>query len=169
MPNTHRLTGRFFSVLISLTFAFLLPRYAAADNGPALCQISDIVYRADGKPAQGTVVILWPEFTTAAGQPIAAGSLTVQLGQQGQFSAALAPNSGSTPAGTYYRVTYKLAELKANMKWIIGNGNQGKMQEIEERVERHEAYLQRFAGVATAVGALITMFHLAIDFLRLKH
>jgi len=75
MPKTHRLTGRFFSVLISLTFAVLLPRFVMADNSLTLCQVSDIVYRADGKPAQGTVVILWPEFTTAAGQPIAAGSL----------------------------------------------------------------------------------------------
>jgi len=54
------------------------------------------------------------------------------------------------------KVLSDLAELKANMRWIIGNGNQGKMQEIEERVERHEAYLQRFAGIATAVGALLT-------------
>ena len=50
-----------------------------------------------------------------------------------------------------------------------GYYNQGKMQEIEERVERHEAYLQRFAGVATAVGALVTLFHVAIDFLRMRH
>jgi hypothetical protein len=117
MPNTHRLTGRFFSVLISLTFALLLPRFATADHSPTLCQISDTVYRADGKPAQGTVVILWPEFTTAAGEPIAAGSLTVQLGQQGQFNAALAPNSGATPAGTYYRVTYKLSDDATQPAW----------------------------------------------------
>ena len=67
------------------------------------------------------------------------------------------------------KVLSDLAELKANMRWIIGNGNQGKMQEIEERVERHEAYLQRFTGIATAVGCLITLFHLAIDYLRLRH
>lgn len=67
------------------------------------------------------------------------------------------------------KVLSDLAELKANMRWVIGNGNQGKMQEIEERVERHEVYLQRFAGVAAAVGALLTVFHLAIDFLRLRH
>jgi len=67
------------------------------------------------------------------------------------------------------RVLSDLAELKANMRWIIGNGNPGKIQELEERVERHEAYLQRFAGIATAVGALLTLFHLAIDYLRLRH
>lgn len=67
------------------------------------------------------------------------------------------------------KVLSELAELKANMRWIIGNGNQGKMQEIEERVERHEAYLQRFTGIAAAVGCLVTAVHLAIDFLRLRH
>ena len=67
------------------------------------------------------------------------------------------------------RVLSDLAELKANMRWIIGDGNQGRIQEIEERVDRHEAYLQRFTGVATAVAALLTFFHLAIDFLRFHH
>ena len=76
MPNTHRLTGRFFSVLIFLAFALALVRSGFASSGPTLCEISDTVYRADGTPAQGDVVILWPEFTTAAGQPVAAGQLT---------------------------------------------------------------------------------------------
>lgn len=67
------------------------------------------------------------------------------------------------------KVLSDLAELKANMRWVIGNGGQGKMQEIEERVERHEAYLQRFTGIATAVGCLLTLFHVAIDYLRLRH
>ncbi len=67
------------------------------------------------------------------------------------------------------RVLSDLAELKANMRWIIGNGNPGKIQELEERVGRHEAYLQRFTGIATAVGALLTIFHVAIDFLRFRH
>ena len=67
------------------------------------------------------------------------------------------------------KVLSDLAELKANMRWVIGNGGQGKMQEIEERVERHEAYLQRFTGIAAAVGCLLTLFHVAIDYLRMRH
>jgi hypothetical protein len=67
------------------------------------------------------------------------------------------------------RVLSDLAELKTNMRWIVGNGKPGKIQEIELRVDRHEAYLQRFTGVATAVGALLTFFHIAIDYLRLRH
>ncbi|MGA7459991.1 MAG: hypothetical protein WBW69_07180 [Candidatus Korobacteraceae bacterium] len=68
------------------------------------------------------------------------------------------------------RVLTDLAELKANMRWIVGgNGNPGKIQEIEQRVDRHEAYLQRFTGVATAIGSLLTCFHFAIDYLWLRH
>jgi hypothetical protein len=70
--------------------------------------------------AQGEVVILWPAFTTADGQPIAAGQLTVQLGTQGQFEAALAPNAGATPAGTFYRVTYKLSNGSTSQEyWTV--------------------------------------------------
>lgn len=67
------------------------------------------------------------------------------------------------------KVLSDLAELKANMRWMIGNGHPGKFQELEERVDRHEAYLQRFTGLATAVASMLTLFHLAIDWLRLKH
>ena len=67
------------------------------------------------------------------------------------------------------KVLSDLGELKANMRWVIGNGNQGKIQEIEERVERHEAYLQRFTGVATAVASILTFFHLAIDYMLYRH
>ena len=66
------------------------------------------------------------------------------------------------------RVLTDLAELKAHMRWVVGNGNEGKMQELEERVERHEAYLQRFTGVATAMAGLLTLFHFAIDYLRYR-
>src|SRR5580698_3397018 len=59
------------------------------------------------------------------------------------------------------KVLSDLAELKAHMRWVVGNGNEGKMQEIEARVDRHEAYLQRFTGIAAAVGTLLTLFHVA--------
>ena len=54
------------------------------------------------------------------------------------------------------------------MRWVVGNGNEGKIQEIEERVDRHEAYLQRFTGIAAALASVLTLFHIAIDYLRYK-
>ena len=119
MPNTHRLKGRFFCVLISLALTTIVSPCAFGAS-PTLCQISDTVYLANGAPAQGEVLILWPGFTTAAGQPIAAGQLTVQLGAQGQFNAGLAPNSGASPAGSYYRVTYKLSDGSTSQEyWTV--------------------------------------------------
>ncbi|HKD85369.1 MAG TPA: hypothetical protein VKB58_11530 [Terriglobales bacterium] len=88
-----------------------------ADSPLTLCQITDTVYRADGSPAQGEIVIVWTAFTTAAGQPVAAGNLTVELGHNGQFTAALAPNAGAMPAGTFYRATYKLSDDSVQQAW----------------------------------------------------
>lgn len=67
------------------------------------------------------------------------------------------------------KVLSDLAELKAHMRWVVGNGNEGKIQEIEGRVDRHEAYLQRFTGIGAALASLLTLFHFAIDYLRYKH
>jgi hypothetical protein len=93
---------------------------SALASSPTLCQISDVVYGADGKPAHGKVLILWPAFTTADGQPIAAGQTTVELGPNGEFNAGLAPNSGATPEGTYYRVTYKLSSGETSQEyWTV--------------------------------------------------
>ena len=62
-----------------------------------------------------------------------------------------------------------LGELKTHIKWIVGNGNEGKMQELEKRVQKQEATLQRIAGVGAALMGLITILNMAIhswSFLR---
>ncbi len=64
------------------------------------------------------------------------------------------------------RVLRDLSELKAHMSWLVGNGNEGKMQDLEERVRRHDAQLQRIGGVGAAFGVLLTLLHVGIDFLR---
>lgn len=64
------------------------------------------------------------------------------------------------------RVLTDLSELKAHMRWLVGNGNEGKMQEIESRVHRNEAQLQRMGGIGAAFGVLLTLVHLAFDYLR---
>jgi hypothetical protein len=60
----------------------------------------------------------------------------------------------------------KNIELKTHMRWIVGNGNEGKIQELETRIQKHEAALQRTAGLGLAVGILLTVVHLALDSMR---
>ena len=70
--------------------------------------IDDTVYRADGTPAGGSVVISWGAFTTQAGAAVAAGTKTVTIGSDGTLEVALAPNSGGVPMGTYYTAVFHL-------------------------------------------------------------
>jgi len=67
------------------------------------------------------------------------------------------------------RVLRDLGELKTHMRWIVGNGNEGKIQELETRIQKHEAALQRTAGLGVAAGLLLTVMHLALESLRTIH
>src|SRR4051812_10751801 len=88
---------------------------------PTLTTISDTVYRADGSPAAGTLLISWPAFISASGATVAAGNNHVTLGTNGSFTAQLAPNVGANPAGTVYTVTYQLSDGTVKTEnWSIG-------------------------------------------------
>ena len=63
----------------------------------------------------------------------------------------------------------KNIELKTHMRWIVGNGNEGKIQELETRIQKHEAALQRTAGIGVAAGILLTIMHIALDSFRAVH
>src|SRR5579872_985933 len=95
--------GRLFYLLLILAAGV-----AAQGQGPATTTISDTVYRADGNPAGGVLLISWPAFTTAGGQTVAAGTTSATLGPAGALSVALVPNANATPAGTLYVVVYQL-------------------------------------------------------------
>jgi hypothetical protein len=55
--------------------------------------------------------------------------------------------------------------LKNQMEQIIGNGQPGRLSQIESRIYDHEKTVQRLKGMAGASGALLTVVHFAIDFL----
>ena len=55
------------------------------------------------------------------------------------------------------------------MRWIVGNGNEGKMQEIESRIQKNEAQMQKLAGVGAGFAGLVTVLNLALNGLRLIH
>jgi hypothetical protein len=64
------------------------------------------------------------------------------------------------------RVLGDLRVLKSQMDQLMGIGQPGRLVQLEERVERHERSVQRVKGFTAAVGALVTLAHLAIDYLR---
>jgi hypothetical protein len=55
------------------------------------------------------------------------------------------------------------------MRWIVGNGNEGKMQELEQRIARHEGFLQRVMGVGGGIAVLAVLARLAFDYLKVSH
>ena len=59
-----------------------------------------------------------------------------------------------------------LSVLKSQMKQLLGIGQPGRLTQLEERVEIHERSVQRMKGLMGAVGGLLTVVHLAIDYFR---
>ena len=119
MLQMCRQTGRTGILLATIVIATL-----GVASGPATTVISDIVYRADGAGAQGTLLIAWPAFTTSNGDPVATGSMSVTLGVGGSLSVALVPTMGATPSGTLYTVIYRLSDGAATTEfWAVGTAS----------------------------------------------
>ncbi|MGD0512763.1 MAG: hypothetical protein ABSA29_05635, partial [Terriglobales bacterium] len=98
----------------------LLLVVAASAQTVTTTTISDTVYRADGTPAGGTLLISWPEFTTAAQQAVAAGNTSIILGAGGALSVNLVSNANATPANTVYTVVYQLDDGTVKTEyWIV--------------------------------------------------
>ena len=64
------------------------------------------------------------------------------------------------------QVLADLSVLKSQMRQVMGIGQPGRLNQLEERVERHERSVQRMKGVAGATGGLLTLVHLALDYFR---
>ena len=98
--------------------AALSPLRAAAQVNTTTVQ--GTVYRADGSPASGTVLLSWPSFTTPQNQAVAAGSLNAAIGANGFLSVSLTPNAGALPAGSYYTAVYHLSDGTVNPEyWVV--------------------------------------------------
>lgn len=67
------------------------------------------------------------------------------------------------------QVLADLATLKTEMHALVGDGQPGRIHELEARVDKHEALVQRAAGIGALAGFLTTMIHVAIEYLRTKH
>lgn len=105
--------------LVTVMITLLGACYRAAAQ-VATTTIQDTVYRADGTPASGTVVVSWPAFTTAAGQAVAAGNTSVTLGPNGALTLALTANVGATPDGSYYTAVLHLDDGTTSQQyWVV--------------------------------------------------
>ncbi len=98
----------------------LLGACCGATAQVATTTIQDTVYRADGTPAGGMILVSWPAFTTAAGQAVAAGNTSVTLGSNGVLSLALTANIGATPDGSYYTAVFHLDDGTTSQQyWVV--------------------------------------------------
>jgi hypothetical protein len=61
------------------------------------------------------------------------------------------------------QVLSDLNVLKSQMQDLLGNGQPGRISQLEGRMHEHEKIVQRLKGMAAAFGALLTIAHLAID------
>jgi hypothetical protein len=57
-----------------------------------------------------------------------------------------------------------LSVLKSQMESLMGIGQRGRLNQLEDRVARHEQSMQRIKGLAAAFGGLTTMLHLGISY-----
>ena len=66
------------------------------------------------------------------------------------------------------QVLSDLAVLKSQMRELLGNGQPGRLRELEQRVERHERVVQRLSGVGALLAFLLALLHASADVLKFK-
>ena len=64
------------------------------------------------------------------------------------------------------QVLADLRVLKSQMEHLLGIGQPGRLTQLEDRVEQHDRCVQRMKGLLGAGGAVLAVFHLAIDYFR---
>lgn len=64
------------------------------------------------------------------------------------------------------QVLKDLSVLKSQMDQLMGIGQPGRLAQLEARVDLHERSVQRMKGVLSAMGGLLTIVNLAIDYFR---
>ena len=64
------------------------------------------------------------------------------------------------------QVLSDLSVLKTQMTGLVGDGNTGRMSELEHRIERHEQNLQRAKGFMAAISVLFAVIEVAVEAFR---
>ena len=66
------------------------------------------------------------------------------------------------------QVLSDLAVLKSQMRELLGNGQPGRLRQLEQRVERHERVVQRLSGIGAVLAFLLALLHASADLLKFK-
>jgi len=155
MGSSSRLVRR---LLVFVWTAFLMSAVAAKAD-PMKTMVQDTLYRADGSVATGTVTIRWSGFSTSTGEAVPAGQLTMATDASGGISIPLIPNTGSSPAGSYYRVVIKLKDgTTSEEQWVVPAATTTTVSAIRAKVVP-QAVAAQFVGrdyVDTAMSKLST-------------
>jgi hypothetical protein len=61
------------------------------------------------------------------------------------------------------QVLSDLSVLKSQMSGLVGDGNGGRLAELERRMERHERNWQRAKGVAAAGSVVLALIEVAVQ------
>jgi trimeric autotransporter adhesin len=120
-PKGWTLIGMLLLAIPAAMTVMKVTAAAQATSGSAIAttQVTDTVYRADGTPATGTVIVSWQAFTTASGQAVPSGTTSATI-TSGALSLQLVPNAGSTPMGTYYTAVYHLDDGSVSREfWVV--------------------------------------------------
>ena len=64
------------------------------------------------------------------------------------------------------QVLSDLCVLKTQMTGLVGDGNSGRISDLEQRIERQEQSVQRAKGFMAAVSVLFAVLEVAVDALR---
>jgi len=64
------------------------------------------------------------------------------------------------------QVLSDLSVLKSQMTSLMGDGNGGRIAELEQRMDRHEQNWQRTKGFLAAVSAVFAVIEVAVEALR---
>lgn len=151
MSGVCRRKRRLFLCLLVLTAG------QAVGQTVPMTTIQDTVFRADGNPAQGTLLISWPEFTASGGQAIAAGSISVNLGAGGVLSVELVPNTSATPPNTVYTVVYQLDDVVKTEYWVVPTASPATLAQVRTTLGASgsvaQMATQQFVNAAVAAKA----------------
>ena len=131
MENKCRPFGRFFCWIL---MGVLLSGAALHGHAARTTRVNDTVYRADGLPASGTLVISWPAFTTSAGEAVAAGRMNVAIGPNGLVDVALVPNTDSTPASYYTIVIRSDDGVTTTEYWVVPSTTSATVAAVRSKV-----------------------------------